>query len=570
MRILFVCPKSEDLGPVEETMVNLSTFLQWRGHSVEVCRQETMAEEKPSICVVSALDSDTRKELEGSLVPLVLVSDSPEILKGAGDLVIFTKFSRAFVTNVPLPGMVLDLQADEDAKLLQFLAVEQAMESLCHSVPARVFGAGSEPQYLEHIIPSLLAIPPADRGFLLVLPQPDGNPYSVLRKAHESGLPVLNLIERHLYTSQPYVPPVNYGERHRSVCIVVSARDRMAAEEIFPKRIVRGEHGAGQTYRGVQSPSLAGGEGHLGCLAALATGPLCKAVLETSPYNQGLPVYDIGCPKLWAGKRMRLSERPTRVPGEEVIAVSFRYTGGEQVCPELGSAWPSFKVGLEALIKEFGRRVIVHAHSRLWENGQFRQEIKALEVNFTSSFEDVLLAADLYVVDNSSTAFEWIELTGRPLVLMDAPEYRRYVRHGMRFWDLPARPGVFSAISPEALLSTVKSALQWDRLVTLEGMGVYSDVPPVTVATLLTGLLKREQLVRVRVLESSEGQEGALVAGEVRWLPSSLVELLEPKGLVKTLPVYVPEQPAAPPPSPAQETLKRKVFRLRELGLAYV
>jgi CDP-glycerol glycerophosphotransferase (TagB/SpsB family) len=67
----------------------------------------------------------------------------------------------------------------------------------------------------------------------------------------------------------------------------------------------------------------------------------------------------------------------------------------------------------------------------------------------------VLNRADLYIIDNSSTAYEFAA-AGRPVVLMNAPSYRKDISHGIRFWDYLVGPTVDS---PRELLPTVRAVL---------------------------------------------------------------------------------------------------------------
>lgn len=78
-----------------------------------------------------------------------------------------------------------------------------------------------------------------------------------------------------------------------------------------------------------------------------------------------------------------------------------------------------------------------------------------LEVPFARHFDEVLDKADLYVCDNSSTLYEFAS-TNRPVLVLNAPWYRRNVHHGLRFWD--AIPGL-PVDSPDNLRRGIEMAL---------------------------------------------------------------------------------------------------------------
>jgi UDP-N-acetylglucosamine:LPS N-acetylglucosamine transferase len=85
-------------------------------------------------------------------------------------------------------------------------------------------------------------------------------------------------------------------------------------------------------------------------------------------------------------------------------------------------------------------------------------ERKGIEV--VSSFSEVLKRADLYACDNSSSLFEFAA-TGRPVMVLNPPFYRKTVHHGLRFWDA-ATVGI-SCDQPSEFNRTVTKALtdQW-------------------------------------------------------------------------------------------------------------
>jgi len=80
-----------------------------------------------------------------------------------------------------------------------------------------------------------------------------------------------------------------------------------------------------------------------------------------------------------------------------------------------------------------------------------------LGIEPVEDFEDVLERADLYMCDNSSTLFEFASV-GRPVVVLNAPWYRRHIEHGLRFWEA-ATVGV-QVDHPAELRDAVMQALE--------------------------------------------------------------------------------------------------------------
>jgi UDP-N-acetylglucosamine:LPS N-acetylglucosamine transferase len=99
--------------------------------------------------------------------------------------------------------------------------------------------------------------------------------------------------------------------------------------------------------------------------------------------------------------------------------------------------------------------VLGHGHPRIME--RLLPIYDALDIEPVYDFEEVLERADCYVCDNSSTMFEFAS-TGRPVVVLNPPWYRREVNHGLRFWEA-AGVGV-NCDRPQDLAGAVATALQ--------------------------------------------------------------------------------------------------------------
>lgn len=120
--------------------------------------------------------------------------------------------------------------------------------------------------------------------------------------------------------------------------------------------------------------------------------------------------------------------------------------------PEGRSGFHWIAPAIPELARRF--RVIGHAHPRIAPTLErwYRQH----GIEFVPDFDDVVRRAALYVTDNSSSLYEFAS-TGRPVVVLNAPWYRRDTEHGLRFWSA-SRVGV-NVDRPDDLSDAVALAL---------------------------------------------------------------------------------------------------------------
>lgn len=267
----------------------------------------------------------------------------------------------------------------------------------------------SHPWYAEHVRPVWDALPEKNRGTL----------YTKAADLEKSSLPVL-----------------------------VAATGDMFVAHRLKRPIAMMEHGAGQSYGGDRlsrrHSSYAGGDSRFAELF-LHPGPH-PAARDAARYPQAR-VEIIGCPKLDFLPERDRSLDTTKMP---VVAVSFHWDC--QVSQETRSSFIWFR---NALRLNTGFQVLGHGHPRMMERLRPWYARKGFEA--VDSFSDVLKRADLYVCDNSSSLFEFAS-TGRPVVVLNPPFYRRDRDHGLRFWDAA---GVGLGLSePSAFEQTVLRALK--------------------------------------------------------------------------------------------------------------
>lgn len=329
--------------------------------------------------------------------------------------------------------------------------------------------------YAAHLIPTWLALPPGERGRFHVDPRirshvaAQGVPTSELR----SGRPSL---------------------RSRLPVLVASHSDLRMCR---PRPIVLAQHGAGQSYVGSDHPAYAGGRDNGAVVLFLC--PSESTAARWRAAYPSTPAEVVGCPKLDGVtarsrglSRVDAADNPlTNAPhsaltsgyaeyahtyadqkprglsrGRAVIALSWHWDF--HLLPEGRSAFPHYAEAL-ARLANGPWKLLGHAHPRAWR--AMRPWYEAHGIEPVERFEDVVARADLLAVDNSSVLYEFAAL-GRPVVVLNAPWYRRDVEHGLRFWSAADvglqvdEPGDLADTIETALVDPPAVAARRDRVVT--------------------------------------------------------------------------------------------------------
>lgn len=246
-------------------------------------------------------------------------------------------------------------------------------------------------------------------------------------------------------------PPPRWHKQHQNRPVLIAGW--VDYQHAGTRPIVFVNHGAGQTYdgdaRSARHPSYSGGRERDRVILHLEPGEIAAA--KTRAAQPDVPVAEVGCPKMdpWHRTATTRSEIPT-------VAVTFHWPN--PICPEAGSALPHYHRRLDQLVdtaRHRGWRLIGHGHPRAWPHHE--RMWRKLEVEPAPTFAEVLDSADVLVVDNSSAGWEFMS-TGRPVVWLNTPAFRRDVDHGLRFWE-HADSGV-QCDHPDQLADAIAAALQ--------------------------------------------------------------------------------------------------------------
>jgi hypothetical protein len=114
----------------------------------------------------------------------------------------------------------------------------------------------------------------------------------------------------------------------------------------------------------------------------------------------------------------------------KTICISFHWGNPGQNPPESGTAFEHYKKIIPVLNKKY--TLIAHGHPLARDHQ--KPIYRDMGVEFVDDFMDVCRRASIYINDLSSTMYEFL-CTGKPVVVLNAPWFRREVNWGIRFWD---------------------------------------------------------------------------------------------------------------------------------------
>lgn len=283
-----------------------------------------------------------------------------------------------------------------------------------------------------------------------------------------------NDYEARLYLTQPLE---HYGERstplrlsldinYGDVAVVSSSADAMTCRKTAPSRpIIMMEHGVGITFP--KNQSYAG-----------FTGIRAKVAMFLAP-NQWIhdktwvvlpkkPQAIVGTPKMDKWKDPPKGNKCR-------ICISFHWNGSA-VAPEAGNALEYYVKHLSDYAKavnRIGYELVGHCHPRIVQ--EVKPHYKDAGIPFIDNFDEVMETCLLYINDCSSTLYE--AATIMPVIILNAPWFRRDIDFGIRFWKWTDIG--FQCNHPDDLISLIDMQLHKDPNVhTVERLKMRRDLYP--------------------------------------------------------------------------------------------
>jgi hypothetical protein len=187
-------------------------------------------------------------------------------------------------------------------------------------------------------------------------------------------------------------------------------------------KVILMEHGIGMTFG---TPAYADGYGRRKDVSMF----LVQSQYVANKFDKRIiaPVHIIGIPKLdkWAGEFYKIHE----IPENPTIALSFHHSNYASI-PEAQNAWDYYL----PILPELSKRYHVIGTGHPLEMEIFSETYRTLGVEVVESFDEVMERADILCFDSTSSGYEFL-VTGKPVVVLNCPKFRRDQNFGIRFWD---------------------------------------------------------------------------------------------------------------------------------------
>jgi len=265
--------------------------------------------------------------------------------------------------------------------------------------------------YIDHMAPIYLALDESVRGSFYV-------PAPIHEYALRRGIEAVALKSPGVNNKLDVMPPGS------GPVVTAAYGDLQAALRNDPRRPqIFMQHGIGLTF---MHTAYAGGAGMQRDVSLfLDPNEHTRALIaKTFPHKPG---FVIGTPKM--DKLSAISFQ--RSEGKPVVCISFHWDGSA-IAPEAGNALKHYAEILPVLAKQEKFTVIGHGHPRIMPG--LDPYLRSVGIEPVCDFEEVMQRADVYVNDCSSTLYEFL-VTGKPVIILNAPHFRRGMHTGIRFWE---------------------------------------------------------------------------------------------------------------------------------------
>ncbi|HND47902.1 MAG TPA: hypothetical protein PLL95_05035 [Anaerolineales bacterium] len=265
-----------------------------------------------------------------------------------------------------------------------------------------------QPYFVDHLLPIYLALPSHLQGDFYAMG-------ATVRNRLVGKVPAQNIRDY-----------VDDGECGHMPIVTAAYGDAVRASTADPiRRVILIEHGVGLTFG---KAAYADGAGQRNRFALI---PVQNQFVfnKVHPEVKHIPHPIVGVPKLdkWKGyKKVAPKDKP-------LIVFAFHHGDKHSRPAEVGSAWEHYYEHLPILAKS--HNIAVHHHPSSGGTRQvFTDLIRQHGIREILEFDEVMSSADVLINDCGSASYEFT-VTGKPVILLNAPWFDPKREWGIRFWS---------------------------------------------------------------------------------------------------------------------------------------